>query len=151
MTEIDDLSVDRGNVENHRRAANAHGRDRRPDLHVAGLGDLAGDEAGRALHQGEQRRVRRAGRVVGQVVQHQPRAGGQVEGGAVDQHQTERGAAAGLHDIGLIDVIALVERDGDAVAHDAGAAGHLDDVADHLAGGRGPAPGRIERARSGLR
>ena len=44
-------------------AANAHGRDRRADLHVAGIGDLAGDEAERAFDQREQRLVRRRFRV----------------------------------------------------------------------------------------
>jgi len=132
-----DLAVDRGDIENNRSAANAHGRNRRADLHVAGLGDLAGDEAGRALHQSEQRRVRGAAGVVGQVVQHQARAGAEVESGAVDHDQAEAGAAAGLHDVVLQDGVAVVERDGDAVAHNAGAAGHLDDVADHLGGGRG--------------
>ena len=38
-------------------AADAHGRDRRPDLHVAGMGDLAGDEGEAALDQVEQRVV----------------------------------------------------------------------------------------------
>ena len=48
----------------------------------------------------------------------------------------QAGAAAGLHDVVLKHGVAIVERDGDAVAHDAGAAGHLDDMADHLGGGR---------------
>ena len=52
--------------------------------------------------------------------------------------KTERGSAAGLHDVVLVDVIAVVDDDGDAIAHDAGAAGHRDDMADQLGGGRGP-------------
>ena len=131
------FSVDRGNVENKGCAANAHGCDRGRDLHVAGLGDLAGDEAGGTLHQGEQRCVRCAVRVVSQVVQHQPRVRGHVEGRSVDQHKTERRTAAGLHHIVLVDRIAVIEIDGDAVADDAGAAGHLDDMTDHLGCGGG--------------
>lgn len=138
-----DRPVDRGNIENHRGATDAHGSDRRADLHVAGLGDLAGHKTGGALHQGEQRRVGGTVGVVGQVVQHQPRAGGEVERGAVDHHQAERGAAAGLHDVVLQDVVALVEGNGDAVAHDAGTAGHLDDMADHLDGRGGSVAGRL--------
>ena len=90
-----------------------------------------------ALHQGEQRGVRGAVGVVGQIVQHQARAGAEVESGAVDHDQAEAGAATGLHDVVLQHVVAVVERHRDAVAHDAGAAGHLDDMADHLGGGGG--------------
>ena len=48
-----------GNVEidldQHRGAADAHGRDRRVDLHVAVFGGLAGDKGDGARHQAEQR------------------------------------------------------------------------------------------------
>ena len=64
-----DIEVD---FNQHGGAADAHGRNRGCDLHVAGFGDLAGDEARRALHQRQQRMVGCAGGVVGQVVQHQP-------------------------------------------------------------------------------
>ena len=37
-----------------------------------------------------------------------------------------------------MDVIAVINIDGDAVANDAGAAGHLDDMTDHLGSSRGP-------------
>ncbi len=38
----------------------------------------------------------------------------------------------------MIDVIAVIDIDGDAVPNDAGAAGHLDDVTEQLGGGGGP-------------
>ena len=38
----------------------------------------------------------------------------------------------------MIDVIAVVEIDGDAVAHDAGATSHLDNMPDHLGSGCSP-------------
>ena len=52
----------------------------------------------------------------------------------VDHDEAERRAAAGLHDVVLIDHIAVIQIDGYAVADDAGAARHLDDVTDHLGG-----------------
>src|SRR5690348_16812230 len=52
-----------------RGAAYSHGRHRGVDLHVAGLGDIAGDESERPLGQTEQGRIRLRGWVVDEFVQ----------------------------------------------------------------------------------
>ena len=46
---------------------------------------------------------------------------------------------SGLHHVVPIGDVAVVDVDGHAVADDAGAAGHLDDVTEHLGGAAVPA------------
>ncbi|MFK4528421.1 hypothetical protein ABIF90_006402 [Bradyrhizobium japonicum] len=119
----------------HRRAADAHGGDRRVDLHVAVLGGLARDEGDGARNQAQQRGIARPVGVVDHLVQHHPRIGGQAEHGAVDEGDAERRIRAGRDHIALLDVIAVVQRDRDAVANRGRAAGEFCDVADDLRGG----------------
>ena len=119
-------------LDQHRGAADAHGRDRRVDLHVAVLGGLAGDEGDGPGHQAEQRGVVRPVGVVDHLVEHHPRIRRQAEHGAVDEGDAERRVRAGLHDIALFDVVAVVQDDRDAVADRGRAALKLADVADHL-------------------
>ncbi len=122
-------------LDQHRGAADAHGRDRRVDLHVAMLGGLAGDEGDGAGDQAEQRGIVRPVGVVDHLVQHHPRIRRQAEHGAVDEGDAERGVRAGLDHVAFFDVVAHVEDDRDAVADRGRAARQLGDVADHRAGG----------------
>ena len=116
-----------------RGAANAHGRDRRTDFHVAMLGGLAGEKGDGPLHQVEERRVRRPVRIVDHVVQHHPRIGRETEHGAVDEGDAELRIGSGLDHVALVDVVAHVQHDRNAVADHGGVAGELGYVADDLA------------------
>ena len=111
---------------------------RRLDPHVAGLRDLPGGEADRALHEADERRVRRPVRAVHHLVQDHPRVGGEVERGAVDEADAEGGAGAGLDDVALVDEIADIEGDRHAVADRDGRAGDLLDPSIGVAAGGGP-------------
>ena len=102
--------------DQNRGAANAHGRDRRIDLHVAVFCRLAGDEGDGAGHQADQRRIVRPVRVVDHLVEHHPRIRRQAEHGAVDEGDADRRIRAGRDDVALFDVVAVVEDDRDAVA-----------------------------------
>ena len=112
-------------------AANRHGGDRRADLHVAIVRDLAGYKGQRALHQIEQLRVRRALRVVDEFVDDEARIGGQIERAAVVESDAER-AGHGLQHIALEDGFAGLRRHGDAIADDGRVTARLDDAADRL-------------------
>ena len=128
-------------------AANAHGRDRRADLHVAGMRDLAGDERERAFDQAEQRAVvRRRVVVVGEFVERHPRIGDEVERGAVGEADAELRIGAGLDHVALVDVVADIERDRDAVAHHGDSADDLLDLADRVGRRRRSPPARIRWA-----
>ena len=124
-------------LDQHRGAADAHGCDRRIDLHVAMLGGGARDKGDGALHEAEQRRVARPVGVVDHLVQHHLRVRAEAEHAAVDKGDAERGGGSGLDDVALIDVVAEVENDRNAIADDGGISRQLGDVADHL--GRGGA------------
>ena len=117
----------------HRGAANAHGRDRRIDLHVAVFGGFAGDKGDGAGHQADQRGIVRPVRVVDHLVEHHSRIRRQAEHGAVDEGDAERRIRAGLHHVALFDVVADIEDDRDAVADRGRGARELGDVADDLA------------------
>ena len=77
-------------LDQHRGAADAHGGDRRIDLHVAVLGSGAGDEGDGAGHQAEQRGIARPVGVVDHLVQHHLRVGCEAEHRAVDEGDAER-------------------------------------------------------------
>ena len=111
-------------------AADAHGRDRGRDLHVARLGDLARHEGDRPLDQAEQGRVARAVRLIDEVVDQHPRGCGEVEQRSVEEGHRQRGAAPRLKDVALVDEVAHMQRDADAVAHGGRRAGHRLDAAD---------------------
>ncbi|MGL3212640.1 hypothetical protein [Bradyrhizobium sp. BR 1433] len=85
-----------------------------------------------------QRRIARPVRVVDHFVQHHLGVRSETEHGAVDESDAERRVAAGLHHVTLVDVIALVQDDRDAVADGRGVPGQLGDMADDL--------GRLRRA-----
>ena len=123
-------------LDQHRGAADAHGRDRRVDLHVAVFGGLAGDKGDGARHQAEQRRIVRPVGVVDHLVEHHSRIRRQAEHGAVDEGDAERRIGAGLDDVAFFDVVAVVQDDRDAVADRGRGAGELGDMADHLADAR---------------
>ena len=72
------------------RAANAHGGNRRVELHVAGVRHVAGDEAEGALHQADDGRVRGAVGIVEHLAQHHAGARAHVEHGTVDQAEHGR-------------------------------------------------------------
>ncbi len=126
-----DAEVD---LDQHRGAANAHGRDRRIDFHVAVLGGLAGDERDGAGHQADQRGIVRPVRVVDHLVEHHPRIRREAEHGAIDEGDADRRIGAGLDDVAFFDVFAIVQDDRDAVTDRGRAADELGDVADHLGG-----------------
>ena len=113
-------------------AANAHGRDRRRDLHVALVGDLAGDEGEGAFDQGEQRAVGIAVGVERIVVERHARIGDQVERGAVGKRDAARRAGAGRHHVALEHGVADMERDAYAVAHHGDVADDFFDFADRV-------------------
>ena len=123
-------------LDQHRGAADAHGRDRRVDLHVAVFRGLAGDEGDGPRHQAEQRRIVRPVRVVDHFVEHHSRIRREAEHGAVDEGDAERRIGTGLDDVAFFDVVAIVQDDRNAVADSGRAARQLGDVADHLAGAR---------------
>ena len=131
-------------------AANAHGRDRSRDLHVAGMRHLAGDEGESAFDQSEQRVVRIAVGVVGILIERHARIGDQIEHGAVRERDAARRAGAGLDDVAFEDGVADMERDGDAIAHHGDVADDFFDFADRV-GRRGGLRLRImsRRRRSG--
>ncbi len=136
------LAVGGRDFHQHGGAADAHRCDRRVDPHVAGLRYLTGDEADRALHQADQRGIAGSIGAVDEFVQHHARIAGEVERGAVGEHDAERGAGTGLHHVALLDYVAGIQRDRDAIAHDGGIAFDLLDPADRL---------RRRLRRSGLR
>jgi hypothetical protein len=119
----------------HRGAADAHGGDRRIDLHVAMLGGGAGDEGDGALDEAEERGIVRPVGVVDHLVQHHPGVGGEAEHRAVDERDAECRVGPRLHHVALMDVVAIVEDDRHTVADNGGAAGELGDMADDLGGG----------------
>ena len=89
------------------RFSNAHGGDRGPDLHVAGLGYVASNKRERALGQGEKCRIRLAvGRIVDELVQHHAGVAGHVEGRVVTKCNTNATIGCGLNDITEIDGVA---------------------------------------------
>src|SRR4029077_2813634 len=98
------------------------------------MGDLAGDEGEGALDQREQRAVRRAAGVERIVVERHARVGDKVERGAVGEADADRGVGPGLHDVALVDRVADVKRDGNAVADDGDTADDLFDLADGVGG-----------------
>ena len=124
----------KADVDEASGAANAHGRDRRIDFHVAMFGGLPGDEGDGALHQRQERRIRRSVGIVDHLVQHHPRIRAEAEYRAVDEGDAERRTGAALHDVALVDVVAHVQHDRNAVADHGGVAGKLGDVADDLCG-----------------
>ena len=130
-------------LDQHRGAADAHGRDRRVDLHVAVLGRLAGDEGDGARHQADQRRIVRPVGVVDHFVEHHSRVRREAEHGAVDEGDAERRIGAGLDDVAFFDVVAVVQDDRNAVANDGRGARELGDMADHLGGARAAAGLRV--------
>ena len=119
-------------LDQHRGSTDAHGRDRRVDLHVAFLGGGAGDEGDRALHQAEQRFVVRPVGVVDHFVQHHLGVRREAEHGAVDEGDAKRRIGAGLDDVAFVDGVALVQDDRHPVADRGRVAGQLGDVADQL-------------------
>jgi len=119
-------------LHQHGGAADAHGRHRRIDLHVAVLGGLAGDEADGAGHEAHQRGIVRPVGVVDHFVEHHARVRRQAEHRAVDEGDAERRVRAGLHDVALLDIVAIVQNDRDAVADRGRAALQLGDMADDL-------------------
>ena len=134
------LAIGRTDVQKHRRSANSDHSDGCSDFHTARFGNLTGDESSCTLKQALQRVVRGTVRVVDEIIQHEPRACGQIECRTIVQHQAQCRIAAGLDNVALIEGIARIGFDGDTVAHDARAAGHLDDVTNNL-GARGRCSG----------
>ena len=118
--------------DQHRSAADAHGRDRRVDLHVALFGGRAGDEGDRTLHQADQRRIVRPGRVVDHFVQHHLGVRREAEHAAVDKGDAERRIGAGLDHVAFVDVVAVVQNDRNAVADRCRGADQFGDMADDL-------------------
>ena len=138
-------------LDQHRGAADAHGRDRRVDLHVAFLGGGAGDERDRALHQAEQRFVVRPVGVVDHFVQHHLGVRREAEHGAVDEGDAERRIGARLDDVAFVDVVTLVQDDRDAVADRGRVARQLGDMADDRGRDAGAAVGLRELGVPGQR
>ena len=136
-------------LDQHRGAANAHGRDGGVDLHVAMLGGSAGDERDRTLHQTEQRLVVRPVGVVDHFVQHHLGVRRQAEHGAVDEGNAESRIGSGLDDVAFVDVVALVQDHRNAVADRGCAARELGDMADHRWRNAGAAVGLRELGVSG--
>ena len=119
-------------LDQHRGAADAHGRDRRVDLHVAFFGGGAGDERDRALHQAEQRFVVRPIRVIDHFVQHHLGIRREAEHGAIDEGDAERRIRSRLDHVAFVDGVALVQDDRNAIADRGRVAIQLGDMADHL-------------------
>src|SRR5262245_26461614 len=132
----DGVAIDGRYVHGDERAANAQRRGRGIDPHVAGLGDLGGDEAHRPLDQVDQRGVRRAVRIVDELVERHARVLFETERAAVGKTDPERGITAGLDDVALEYEIAHVQVDGDAVARDRRRPAHRFDAPDRLLRGR---------------
>ena len=99
------------------RAADAHGRHRRADAHVAGMRDFAGNERQRALHQIEQLRVAGVARRIDEFADDDARIGGQVERRAVVEGDGHR-AARRLQHVSAQHGIAGLYRYRNAIAQD---------------------------------
>ena len=138
-------------LDQHRGATDAHGRDRRVDLHVAFLGGGAGDERDRASHQAEQRFVVRPVGVVDHFVQHHLGVRREAEHGAVDEGDAERRIGTGLDDVALMDGVTLVQDDRHAVADRGRVARQLGDMADDRRRDAGAAVGLRELGVPGQR
>ena len=93
---------------------------------------LAGDERQAALDQIEESRVRRRIGIVDIIVERDPRVGDNIERRAVGKGDATRRVGGGLHYVALVDGVADVERDGNAVTDDGDFADDLLDAADRL-------------------
>ena len=144
-------AIDGGNLHDRGRAANAHGRDRGFDAHVAGGGNLSGDEDEGALHQVHHHRVVGAAGRIDQLVEDHPGVRRQGKHRAVDEGDGERASACGLDDIALEDRGARRQRLARSVrVPDRGAAVHRRDAADRVGTGGLAELGILAgRARSG--
>ena len=122
-------------LHQHRGAADAHGRDRRIDLHVAVFGGGAGDEGDGALHQAEQRRIARPVGVVDHFVQHhlRIRARGRTRVPSMKVMPSVESDPAWTTSP-LLTLSPMVQDDRYAVADRGRGAGQLGDVADDLCG-----------------
>ena len=123
-----DFEID---LDQHRGAADAHGRDRGFDLHVAVFRRRTGDKGDGALHQREQRGIIRRARVIDHFVEHHPRIRRKAKNGAVDEGDAERRIRSGLDDVAFFDVVAIVQNDRDAVAYRGRTAGELGNMTDN--------------------
>ena len=126
------IRSDRADVvfDKARGAANAHRRHRRDDLHVAGMGDLAGNELERSFDEAEQSAIRRTVRIVGIIAERHPRIGDEIERGAVGKADAGHRLRAGLDHVALEDGVADMERNRNAVAHHRDVADNFFDFAD---------------------
>ena len=98
-------------LEQTDRAADAHGRHGRRDLHaVATVGDLSRDEGKGALDEGEQRVVRGAGDIVGIVVERHTRAGNDIKRRAVREGDAAGRIGGGFDDVAFVDRVADMKR-----------------------------------------
>ena len=111
-------------------AANAHGCDRRRNLHVAGWATLPATKANVPSTRREQRAIHIAVGVVRIVVERHARIGDQIERGAVWKRDAARRAGAGLNHVALEHGVADMKRDRDAVAHHGDVANDFFDFAD---------------------
>ena len=87
-------------------ASNAHGADRRFDIHVAGMRHVARDERKRALGQTHQARIGMAMGIIDKVIQLHARIGGDAKRTAIREANAEVAVRAGLNDVASIDQIA---------------------------------------------
>src|ERR1700730_17601042 len=97
------------------------------------MGDLAGDKGERSLDETEQRTIRRSVWIIRVVVERHSRVGDEIEGGTVRKANAARRIRSGLDHVTLVDRVADVKRDGNAVAHDVDDADHLLDLPDGIA------------------
>ncbi|MBV1698203.1 MAG: hypothetical protein KGQ47_07600 [Hyphomicrobiales bacterium] len=68
----------------------------------------------------------------GIIVQRHPRIGDEIERGAVGEIDTARRIGAGLDDVALVDGVADIQRDRDAIANDDDVADDFLDLADRI-------------------
>src|SRR5258708_3797132 len=111
------MDIDGRRRDGDKSTANAHCGGRRIDLHMAGLGDLGGDETHRALDQVDQCGIRCAVRVVDELVEHHSRVLLKTERASVRKPDPERRITACLDNVALEHQVAYVQVDGDAIAH----------------------------------
>ena len=102
-------AVDCRQLDDRRRAADAHRCDRRGDSDSSRRGDLSGDEHKRALHEAHCHRVVGAGRIVYQLVHNHARAGGQRENRIIAQNDAKAATGTGFNHVAAVDRFAAAK------------------------------------------
>ena len=124
-----------GHLDDAAGAANAQGRGRRLDLHVAGLGHLMRGEGDRAAGDLEQRRIVLAAVLVDELVHGDAGVGGEIECRLVVEGDAERRGRAGAQQVALEDRVLDLQAARRAVAGRRRVALDAGDVADLVVAG----------------